>query len=133
MIFSKFAKWISARLGNPRAFLIAFLIVIIWGLLGPVFDFSESWQLFINTASTIIIFLMVFLLQNTQNRDTIAIHLKLDEIIRSIYGAHNRLLKVEELSDEELEEIHQSYEQLANEVKEKSKSGEEDIGTPNIK
>ncbi len=87
-MFTKFAKWISGKLGDSRAFLIAILVVLIWFITGPIFNYSDTWQLIINTGTTIVTFLMVFILQNTQNRDTIAIHLKLDEIIRAMKGAH---------------------------------------------
>lgn len=133
MFFSNLAKWISIKLGSSYAFLLAVVTIIIWVILGPIFNYSDSWQLFINTSTTIVTFLMVFLLQNTQTRDTTAIHLKLDEIIRSISGAHNKLLKIEELSDEELEELRECYQGLAEEIKLKLKKGEGDIGTPIIK
>lgn len=132
MKFSELAKWISVKFGHSYAFLGAILVVVIWGILGPIFNYSDSWQLVINTGTTIVTFLMVFLLQNTQNRDTTAIHLKLDEIIRSIQGAHNKLLKIEELSDDELREIYEKYENLAQEVREKIKKGKKDTDTPNI-
>jgi low affinity Fe/Cu permease len=131
-MFSKFAKWMSGTLGDAHAFIIACLIVVIWACLGPIFNYSDTWQLVINTGTTIVTFLMVFLLQNTQNRDTVAIHLKLDEIIRAIKGAHNELLMVENLSDEELQALQQRYEALANKIKERIKQGQKDTGTPEV-
>lgn len=131
-MFSKIAKWVSTKLGHSYAFVFAMLIVILWIILGPIFHFSDSWQLFINTGTTIVTFLMVFLLQNTQNRDTTAIHLKLDELIRALHGAHNRLLKIEELSDEELLKLTKSYEGLASKVKAKTKRGKKDTDSPTI-
>lgn len=116
-MFSKVAKWISSKLGSFYAFLIATLSIVVWGILGPFFNYNDSWQLFINTGTTIVTFLMVFLLQNTQNRDTVAIHIKLDEIIRSIKSARNRVLNIEELSDKELQKIYKRYEKIAEEVK----------------
>lgn len=132
-MFSKFARWMSTTLGNHNSFILAFLIVIVWVLSGPFFHFSDTWQLVINTATTIVTFLMVFLLQNTQNRDTIALHLKLDELIRSIGSAHNELLKVEQLPDEELEKLLKRYENLADDIKKRMKRGEVVSGVPKIK
>jgi low affinity Fe/Cu permease len=126
IVFSKFAKWISEKLGDARAFLCALLLVIIWALLGRYFNFSEAWQLAINTTTTVIIFLMVFLIQNTQNRNTMAVHLKLDEIIRAIEGANDELLKIEKLSDEELQILHRRYETLAANIKARIKNGKSD-------
>lgn len=93
-------------------FLLAVLILVVWGLTGPVFHFSDTWQLVINTGTTIITFLMVFLIQNTQNRDAKAIHLKLDELIRTMEGARNTMIDLENLSDEELEHLQQEFERL---------------------
>ncbi len=131
-MFSKFSKAMSKILGSPIVFFFAVLMIIIWFMLGPVFKFSDAWQLVINTTTTIITFLMVFLLQNTQNRDTIALHLKLDEIIRAMSTTHNALLKIEQLSDEELEHLYKSYAVLASEVKKKMENGEGDIGVIEI-
>ena len=96
-------------------FVLACVGVLIWGLTGPFFHFSDMWQLIVNTATTIITFLMVFLIQNTQNRDTRAINLKLDEVIRSLKGAHNEMINIEKLSDEELEELAKHYERIREE------------------
>src|SRR5262249_16837551 len=103
----------SARLsGHPVAFIVAVLAILAWVALGPVFRFSDSWQLVINTATTIVTFLMVFLIQNTQNRDSIAIQIKLDELIRAVEGAHNALLDLEDLDQNELDHIRKNYEVL---------------------
>jgi low affinity Fe/Cu permease len=98
--------------GSPWAFLIAAASVVMWGLTGPVFHYSDTWQLVINTATTIITFLMVFLIQNTQNRDTKALHLKLDELLRGVAGARTSLVNLENLSDEELERLQKQFEQI---------------------
>ncbi len=115
--FSRFARWISFNTGRPSAFLLAAFVVIIWGVTGPLFKFSDTWQLVINTGTTIVTFLMVFLIQNTQNRDSQALHMKLDELIRAISGARNGLIDLDELSDEELSRIQQHYAKLAKKSK----------------
>lgn len=117
-MFSKFAKWLAYTLGHANAFVIAFLIVIIWLLSGPFFNYSDAWQLVISSVTNIITFFMVFILQNTQIRDTTAVHLKLDEILRSLKHAHHSLLKIEELPDEELEKLEKHYQELAKKIKE---------------
>jgi low affinity Fe/Cu permease len=106
------AQWIANATGSPWAFLIAIASVIVWGLTGPVFHFSDTWQLVINTATTIITFLMVFLIQNTQNRDTKALHLKLDELLRGVGGARTSLVNLENLGDEELERLQKQFERI---------------------
>jgi low affinity Fe/Cu permease len=115
--FTRFAKWTAHAAGHPATFAIAVAMLLAWALLGPVFHFSDSWQLVINTATTIITFLMVFLIQNTQNRDAVAMHLKLDELIRAVHGARNRLMDLENLTEEELEELRTSYVKLADHAK----------------
>jgi low affinity Fe/Cu permease len=132
-MFSKISKYMSIWLGSSIAFSCAISFVLIWGLTGPYFHFSNSWQLVVNTTTTIITFWMVFLIQNTQNRDTIALHLKLDEIIRSTKGAHNELLKIEELNDEDLKSLQARYQHLADSVKQKLNRGLPDVDTPEIK
>ncbi len=102
----------STGVGSPWAFVLACVVIMMWGVTGPLFGFSDTWQLVINTGTTIITFLMVFLIQNTQNRDAVAIHLKLDELIRALKGARNRLVDLEELSDEELEELRREFRRL---------------------
>lgn len=107
-------------------------IIIIWGITGPIFKFSDTWQLGINTGTTIITFLMVFLIQNTQNRDSEAIQVKLDEIIRVMEGAHNALLDLEELDEKELDKIRANYEKLAIIAREELKKGGSDTAVPNV-
>jgi low affinity Fe/Cu permease len=104
--FSRFSHATAHAAGTPAAFLIAVLAIVIWGVTGPLFGFSDTWQLVINTGTTIVTFLMVFLIQNTQNRDTLALQLKLSELIIAMKGAKNSLATVEDLTEEELEELH---------------------------
>jgi low affinity Fe/Cu permease len=113
--FSRFATRVSAIAGSAWIFILACLGIIIWLVTGPYFGYSDTWQLIINTATTVITFLMVFLIQNTQNRDTLAINLKLDEIIRSIRHAHNEMINIEKLSDEELADLAKHYERIREE------------------
>src|SRR3989440_3478447 len=110
--FTRFAKWTARMAGRPVAFVAAVGIIALWGLSGPLFGFSDTWQLVINTGTTILTFLMVFLIQNTQNRDAKAIHLKLDELIRAVEGARTRLVHLEELSDEELADLEKQFKYL---------------------
>jgi low affinity Fe/Cu permease len=112
-IFTRFAKWTARQTGKPVTFISAVIVIFIWAVTGPVFHFSDTWQLVINTGTTIITFLMVFLIQNTQNRDTEALQVKLDELIRSSRTARNQVLNLEELDDDELDEIRQEYYELA--------------------
>lgn len=114
--FARFAQFISHITGRPLAFLLALAAILVWGLTGPYFGYSDTWQLVINTATTIITFLMVFVIQNTQNRDTIAMQIKLDELIRVTRRASNTLLNLEELDDYELEKLREDYERLAREI-----------------
>ena len=104
--FSEFALIVSRASGHPIAFLMAVVVVIVWGATGPIFQYSDTWQLVINTGTTIVTFLMVFLIQNTQNRDTLALQLKLDELVIAQKGAHNSFVDLENLSDAELERVH---------------------------
>lgn len=110
--FRKFARKSAEVLGRAEAFLAAVVLILVWIALGPAYRFSDTWQLVVNTATTIVTFLMVFLIQNTQNRDAKAIQLKLDELIRSAQGARTGLVKLEELTDEELKELEASFEAL---------------------
>ncbi len=110
--FRIFARRSSAVLGSAWAFAAAILIIVVWGATGPTFHFSDTWQLIINTGTTIVTFLMVFLIQNTQNRDAKAVHLKLDEIIRALKGARNELVDLEDLSDEDLAKLEQQFQRL---------------------
>jgi low affinity Fe/Cu permease len=130
--FTRFAKWTSRAAGHPATFAVAALIILVWAATGPIFEFSDTWQLVINTSTTIITFLMVFLIQNTQNRDSAAMQLKLDELIRAINGAHNGLLDLEELSDEDLARIRARFEALARESRENLKRGLRDTGTTEL-
>jgi low affinity Fe/Cu permease len=116
------AQWLAVALGSPWAFAFAVVSIIIWGALGPIFHFSDTWQLVVNTATTIITFLMVFLIQNTQNRDTKALHLKLDELLRGVAGARTGLVNLESLSDEELEALQHEFERLSKRVNDKPKA-----------
>lgn len=118
--FQLFATHASFVVGTKWAFLSATLLIILWALVGPHFHYSDTWQLVINTATTIITFLMVFLIQNTQNRDARAIHLKLDEVIRSIDMAHNEMIDIEHLSDEELEKLAHKFEKIRQECESRS-------------
>jgi low affinity Fe/Cu permease len=111
-VFRRFAHKTSTGVGSPWAFVLAVTTIVVWAVTGPLFHFSDTWQLVINTGTTIITFLMVFLIQNTQNRDAVAIHLKLDELIRALKGARNQLVDLEELSDEELEQLHREFKRL---------------------
>ena len=130
-LFTKFANAVSAAAGSPFAFLTCAAYVIIWALTGPLFGFSDTWQLVINTSTTIVTFLMVFLIQNSQNRDTEAIQLKLDELIRATRGAHNALLDLEELEERELDVFRARYVALARTARERDDE-EADRGTPEV-
>lgn len=111
-VFHKFSNKTSQITGSPGSFIVALVIIITWALTGPIFNFSDTWQLVINTGTTIVTFLMVFLIQNTQNRDAKAIHLKLDELLKGVTGARTGMVDVEEMSDNELEKLHNEFEGL---------------------
>ena len=128
--YSKFAKAAAHFCGRPRVFAMAVAIIIAWVVTGPLFGYSDTWQLVINTGTTIMTFLMVFLIQNTQNRDTEAIQVKLDELIRATQGAHNALLDLEELEDEELDAFRTKYQALASAARTALGTGALDTGTP---
>jgi low affinity Fe/Cu permease len=130
--FTRLSKWASREAGRPITFALAVATIGVWLITGPLFRFSDTWQLVINTATTIVTFLMVFLIQNTQNRDTEAIHIKLDELIRATEGAHNALLDLEELAEDELDAFRKKYEALAEEARRESKGGKRDTGTPAV-
>jgi low affinity Fe/Cu permease len=130
--FTRFSKWTARIAGRPPAFGCAFAIVAVWLLTGPAFGFSDTWQLVINTGTTIVTFLMVFLIQCTQNRDAEAVQVKLDELIRATQGTHNVLLDLEELEDEELDRIHRNYELLAAHARAGLRKGEVDTGVPEL-
>jgi len=131
-LFCRFANYASRALGSASAFCVAIGIVLVWVSTGPLFDYSDTWQLIINTGTTIVTFLMVFLIQNTQNRDSAAIQLKLDEVIRSTQGAHNAMLDLEELNTNDLDKIRGLYRQLAHNARQDSKGGLGDTGTPDV-
>ena len=124
--FRKFASKVSAATGSAWAFLAAVAIIVVWAVTGPLFGFSDTWQLVINTGTTIVTFLMVFLIQNTQNRDSLAIQVKLDELIRSIEGAHLALLDLEELDDQDFERICSDYRELARQARRDLRAGKSD-------
>lgn len=131
-IYGRFAKAVSRFAGRPLTFAWAMLVIVLWLASGPLFGFSDTWQLVINTATTIITFLMVFLIQNTQNRDTEALHLKLDELIRVTHGAHNRMLDLEEMEEKSLDELRHRYEALAKAARLASERGVSDTGAPDL-
>src|SRR4051812_32229103 len=110
--FRKFASKVSTATGTPWAFIAAVTLIVVWAVTGPILQFSDVWQLVINTGTTIITFLMVFLIQNTQNRDSEAIHLKLDELLRAVQGARNSLVDLEEMSDEDLKRLKEDFTRL---------------------
>jgi low affinity Fe/Cu permease len=131
--FTRFAKSAARATGRPVAFALAVLVILAWAVTGPVFDFSNTWQLIVNTGTTIMTFLMVFLIQNTQNRDTEAMQVKLDELIRVTPGAHNALLDLEELDEDQLDRIRARYEALAQKAREKLQNGARDTDVPEVK
>lgn len=118
-LFRKFAQKTSQLVGSSWSFMLAAVIIVVWGITGPMFHYSDTWQLVINTGTTIITFLMVFLIQNTQNRDAKAIHLKLDELIKGVKGARTGFVNLEELSDEELERLQQDFAKLRKQANHK--------------
>jgi len=130
--FTRFATWTAGATGRPMTFILACLIIVVWGVTGPLFGYSDTWQLVINTGTTIVTFLMVFLIQNTQNRDSKATQLKLDELIRSTRGAHNALLDLEELNEEDLNRIRAIYIKLAAKARVGMDAGTLDIDIPEI-
>jgi low affinity Fe/Cu permease len=130
--FTRFAKWTARVTGRPVAFVLAIMVILGWAITGPMFGFSNTWQLVINTATTIITFLMVFLIQNTQYRDSEAIHIKLDELIRCVQGAHTALLNLEELEDKEIDRIRDRYERLAERARAELRAGIRDTGAPEM-
>ncbi len=114
---SRFASWVSSMAGSTAAFVGALAVVIVWAVTGPLFKYSDTWQLTINTGTTIVTFLMVFLIQRAQNKDALAVQLKLNELVAAIEGASNRLISVEDLSEQELQVIHRHYQELAEMAK----------------
>lgn len=130
--FTRFAKATARATGRALTFVTALAVVLAWILTGPLFGFSDSWQLVINTGTTIVTFLMVFLIQNTQNRDAEAVQVKLDELLRVTAGAHNALLDLEELEQRELDQIREGYARLAKEARAGLASGRADTGVPEV-
>jgi len=128
--FGTFAKATSRATGRSAAFVMAITIILAWGVTGPFFGFSDTWQLAINTGTTIVTFLMVFLIQNTQNRDAEALQLKLDELIRATEGAHNALLDLEELEEHEFDQVRVTYSKLAKKARADLRKGMSDTGCP---
>jgi low affinity Fe/Cu permease len=131
-VFENMSARIAAATGRPIAFTLALAVIVIWAISGPVFHWSDTWQLVINTGTTIITFLMVFLIQNTQNRDSEAMHVKMDELIRAFEGAHNALLDLEELDEETLDAARKRYRKLAEKAREDIKAGKSDIGCDDV-
>ena len=131
--FGRFAKAAARATGRPYAFGLAVLLIVAWAASGPLFGFSDGWQLTVNTVTTIVTFLMVFVIQHTQNRDTAAMQIKLDELIRATEGAHNALLDLEELDEEQLLDYLRIYERLAREARERLERGRLDTDAPDIK
>jgi low affinity Fe/Cu permease len=129
-VFTRCAKYTSHAAGRPWAFVVACALIVAWLASGPYFDYSDTWQLVINTSTTIITFLMVFLIQSTQNRDAEALQVKLDELLRVTVGAHNALLDLEELEEHELERIRSGYTRLAQRARAQIRTGEPDTGAP---
>jgi low affinity Fe/Cu permease len=131
--FTRFSKATSRVAGRPMAFIVAVSTVLVWLVTGPIFRYGDSWQLVINTATTIVTFLMVFLIQNTQNRDSEAVQVKLDELLRVTKGAHIALLDLEELEEHELNEIRGGYEELAERARADLRRGKRDTGAPEVR
>ena len=128
--YSRFANQIARVSGRPKTFVLAAAVIVVWMVTGPLFGFSDTWQLVINTGTTIVTFLMVFLIQNTQNRDSEALQIKMDELIRATQGAHNALLDLEELEQDNLDEFRRRYQLLASEARKDLARGNQDTGSP---
>lgn len=130
--FSRFTTRVASAAGRPSTFTLALAVILVWGISGPAFGFSDTWQLIINTGTTIITFLMVFIIQNTQNRDGKALQLKLDELIRATRGAHNAVLDLEDLDEKELSRIREVYEALAAKAHKDLEQGLRDTHSPEV-
>src|SRR4051812_25464636 len=127
--FTRFSRWTAHTAGRPCTFIVAAITILVWGATGPMFHYSDTWQLVINTGTTFVTFLMVFLIQATQNRDSQALHVKLDELIRAVHGARNCLIDLDELTDEELARIQKHYSALAHKSKDELRELKEDTIT----
>src|SRR5438045_3439711 len=132
-VFSHFSKAVARATGSPPAFFLALGLIVVWVGTGPLFRFSDTWQLVINTTTTVVTFLMVFLIQGTQNRDAQAVQVKLDELLRATQGAHNALLDLEDLDQGELDSVRRDYARLALEARRKMQTGETDTGMPDVR
>lgn len=130
--FTRFANWTASASGRPQTFVLACLVILVWAITGPLFGFSDTWQLVINTGTTIVTFLMVFLIQNTQNRDSRAMQLKLDELIRATEGAHNAVLDLEQLAEKDLDRIRKLYSALAARARTNLEQGLLDTDIPEV-
>ena len=130
--FTRFTKLTAHASGQPRTFVLAVMLIAAWAITGPIFGFSDTWQLVVNTGTTIITFLMVFLIQSTQNRDTEALQIKLDELLRVTPGAHNILMNLEELEESDLARLHAMYIKLAERARRKADEGRSETGVPDI-
>jgi low affinity Fe/Cu permease len=130
--FDHFAKATAKTAGHPSAFTVGVGVIVIWALTGPIFRFSDTWQLVINTGTTVITFLMVFLIQNTQNRDSAAMHLKVDELLRATQGAHTALVELEDMTEEELELFKARYTALGHQAKAEILQGRKDTDSPDL-
>jgi low affinity Fe/Cu permease len=126
--FHRFAVAIAGAMGRSAVFFGAVMVIIVWAVTGPLFHFSDTWQLVINTGTTIVTFLMVFLIQNTQNRDGRALHLKLDELIRAVHGARNKLVALEDFSDDELRTLHDEFHRLHERARQRTRDERDDDG-----
>jgi low affinity Fe/Cu permease len=122
--FTRLAKATARSAGHPATFGVALLVILVWAVTGPIFHFSDTWQLIINTGTTIVTFLMVFLIQNTQNRDSVAMQIKLDELLRAAKGAQTAMADLEDLTEEELDAFREYYRQLAQEARHKMRQSE---------
>ena len=131
--FQNFARASARWAGRPVTFGLAALVILGWAVTGPIFHFSDTWQLVINTGTTIVTFLMVFLIQNTHNRDSEAVQLKLDELLRATKGAHNALLEIEDMSESELDKIKHCYRRLAERAIQDLRNGKSDLGAPDVR
>ncbi len=132
-LFVRISQRIAEAAGHPAVFIGAVSLIVLWGASGPIFGFSDTWQLIVNTSTTIITFLMVFLIQSTQNRDSEALHLKLDELIRATEGAHLALIDIEKLDEDEFQAFRRMYDTIAKNAKERLNHGGTDINCPDIK